>query len=174
MQRGVRFPRRRGFRRCACVARRDAAACAPAEGARAWILDNRELFRLSPTSVADLELVNAAEAIVGDLPTFTAVSIGWHEDVQDARDDIAAAIARVRSSHPSRDGSSRLLLDLSDGRSVEAVLLRALDKDPERRFRTAGEMADALEGVRLSATRVVVSGQVDRLRTRIIELDELR
>jgi 23S rRNA (adenine2503-C2)-methyltransferase len=34
-----------------------------------------------------------------------------------------AGIARVRSSHPSSDGSSRLLLDLSDGRSVEAVLL---------------------------------------------------
>ena len=42
------------------------------------------------------ELLNAAEAIVGDLPTFTAVSIGWHEDVQDARNDIAAAIARVQ------------------------------------------------------------------------------
>ena len=42
------------------------------------------------------ELVNAAETIVGDLPHFTAVSIGWHEDVQDARDEIAAAIARVR------------------------------------------------------------------------------
>ena len=42
------------------------------------------------------ELVNAAETIVGDLPNFTAVSIGWHEDVQDARDAIAAAIERVR------------------------------------------------------------------------------
>ena len=42
------------------------------------------------------ELVNAAETIVGDLPNFTAVSIGWHEDVQDAREAIAAAIARVR------------------------------------------------------------------------------
>ncbi len=42
------------------------------------------------------ELVNAAEAIVGDLPSFTAVSIGWHEDVQDARNDISAAIARVQ------------------------------------------------------------------------------
>ena len=40
------------------------------------------------------ELVNAAETIVGDLPHFAAVSIGWHEDVQDARDAIAAAIAR--------------------------------------------------------------------------------
>ncbi len=42
------------------------------------------------------ELVNAAETIVGDLPHFCAVSIGWHEDVQDARDAIAAAIERVR------------------------------------------------------------------------------
>jgi PTS system mannose-specific IIA component len=42
------------------------------------------------------ELVNAAEMIVGDLPRFTAVSIGWHEDVNDARQDIAQAIERVR------------------------------------------------------------------------------
>jgi len=42
------------------------------------------------------ELVNAAEMIVGDLPQFTAVSIGWHEDVNDAREDIAQAIERVR------------------------------------------------------------------------------
>jgi len=41
------------------------------------------------------ELVNAAETIVGDLPHFTAVSIGWHDDTQDARDEIAQAIARV-------------------------------------------------------------------------------
>jgi mannose PTS system EIIA component len=43
-----------------------------------------------------IELVNATETIVGDLPTFTAVSTGWHEDVQDARNEIAAAIARVQ------------------------------------------------------------------------------
>ena len=42
------------------------------------------------------ELVNAAEMIVGDLPRFTAVSIGWHDDVNDAREEIAQAIARVR------------------------------------------------------------------------------
>ena len=42
------------------------------------------------------ELVNAAETIVGDLPSFTAVSIGWHEDVQDAREEIATAIGRVQ------------------------------------------------------------------------------
>jgi PTS system mannose-specific IIA component len=42
------------------------------------------------------ELVNAAEMIVGDLPQFSAVSIGWHDDVNDAREDIVEAIERVR------------------------------------------------------------------------------
>ncbi|HTI37827.1 MAG TPA: PTS sugar transporter subunit IIA [Vicinamibacterales bacterium] len=44
------------------------------------------------------ELLNAAEMIVGDLPTFAAVSIGWHEDVDQARDAIAQAIDRVRTA----------------------------------------------------------------------------
>ena len=42
------------------------------------------------------ELLNAAEAIVGDLPRFAAVSIGWHDDTDDARDEIRQAIARVQ------------------------------------------------------------------------------
>ena len=42
------------------------------------------------------ELLNAAETIVGDLPQFTAVSIGWHEDTQDAREEIGTAIGRVQ------------------------------------------------------------------------------
>ncbi len=41
------------------------------------------------------ELLNAAEMIVGDLPGFTAVSIGWHDDVTVARDAIAMAIEKV-------------------------------------------------------------------------------
>jgi PTS system mannose-specific IIA component len=45
------------------------------------------------------ELVNAAETIVGDLPHFTAVSIGWHDDTQDAREEIAQEIARVRNDN---------------------------------------------------------------------------
>jgi PTS system mannose-specific IIA component len=47
---------------------------------------------------------------VGDLPRFTAVSIGWHEDVQDARDEIAAAIARVQA-----DDGVLLLTDMFGG-----------------------------------------------------------
>ena len=45
------------------------------------------------------ELVNAAEMIVGDLPQFTAVSIGWHDEVNDARADIEQAIERVRATN---------------------------------------------------------------------------
>jgi PTS system mannose-specific IIA component len=56
------------------------------------------------------ELVNAAEMIVGDLPQFTAVSIGWHEDVNDAREDIAQAIERVRG-----DAGVLLLTDMFGG-----------------------------------------------------------
>ena len=41
------------------------------------------------------ELVNAAETIVGDMPGFAAVSIGWHEDTEDARHEIEQAVARV-------------------------------------------------------------------------------
>ena len=41
------------------------------------------------------ELLNAAETIVGDLPRFAAVSIGWHEDTEDARNEIEQAIQRV-------------------------------------------------------------------------------
>ena len=56
------------------------------------------------------ELVNAAEMIVGDLPHFTAVSIGWHDDVNDAREDIAKAIERVRG-----DDGVLLLTDMFGG-----------------------------------------------------------
>jgi len=50
------------------------------------------------------ELVNAAETIVGELPRFAAVSIGWHEATEDARTEIAQAIARVD------DGAGVLIL----------------------------------------------------------------
>jgi PTS system mannose-specific IIA component len=43
------------------------------------------------------ELLNAAETIVGDLPTFAAVSIGWHDDVELARTEIAETIARMNT-----------------------------------------------------------------------------
>jgi PTS system mannose-specific IIA component len=56
------------------------------------------------------ELLNAAEMIVGDLPRFAAVSIGWHDEVNDAREDIAKAIARVQG-----DEGVLLLTDMFGG-----------------------------------------------------------
>jgi len=41
------------------------------------------------------ELLNAAEMIVGELPQFTAVSIGWHDDVDVAREEIERAVGKV-------------------------------------------------------------------------------
>ena len=56
------------------------------------------------------ELVNAAEMIVGDLPQFVAVSIGWHDEANDARADIANAIERVKG-----DAGVLILTDMFGG-----------------------------------------------------------
>ena len=58
------------------------------------------------------ELVNSAEMIVGDLPHFTAVSIGWHEDVDQAREEIGRAIERVTAT--GEDGQRGSVLVLTD------------------------------------------------------------
>ena len=63
------------------------------------------------------ELLNAAEMIVGDLPRFTAVSIGWHDDVPVATGAMARAIERVDS------GTGVLLLtDMFGGTSSNLAM----------------------------------------------------
>lgn len=59
------------------------------------------------------ELVNSAEMIVGDLTHFTAVSIGWHDDVDHAREEIGRAIERV-SGIASSEGERAGVLVLTD------------------------------------------------------------
>ena len=63
------------------------------------------------------ELLNAAETIVGDLPHFTAVSIGWHDDVDRAREEIGRAIERVRAKAgtPEAPGGVLVLADMFGG-----------------------------------------------------------
>ena len=62
------------------------------------------------------ELLNAAEMIVGDLPHFAAVSIGWHDDVDQARDGIGKAIERVRGkAGPESNGGVLVLTDMFGG-----------------------------------------------------------
>ena len=51
------------------------------------------------------ELVNSAEMIVGDLPHFAAVSIGWHDDVDHAREEIGRAIERVQQTLSATAGN---------------------------------------------------------------------
>jgi PTS system mannose-specific IIA component len=56
------------------------------------------------------ELVNSAEMIVGDLPHFTAVSIGWHDDVDHAREEIGRAIERVARTAGGEGGPASVLV----------------------------------------------------------------
>jgi PTS system mannose-specific IIA component len=60
------------------------------------------------------ELVNSAEMIVGDLPHFASVSIGWHEDVDHAREEIQAAIGRVGASAGGTETEPADVLVLTD------------------------------------------------------------
>jgi mannose PTS system EIIA component len=60
------------------------------------------------------ELVNSAEMIVGDLPHFAAVSIGWHDEVDRAREEIGRAIARVGVSAGGTGDQPASVLVLTD------------------------------------------------------------
>lgn len=103
------------------------------------------------------ELVNAAEMIVGDLPQFTAVSIGWHEDVNDARGDISLAIERVKGEHgvlivtdmfggtPSNIGMTFLKTDeveVITGVNLPMLIKLASLKSPSGLLAVAREMRD--------------------------------
>ena len=76
------------------------------------------------------ELLNAAETIVGDLPHFTAVSIGWHDDVDRAREEIGRAIERVRekAGTPEAPGGVLVLADMFGGTPAN-LGVTFLDKD---------------------------------------------
>jgi PTS system mannose-specific IIA component len=74
------------------------------------------------------ELLNAAEMIVGDLPRFTAVSIGWHEDTNDAREEIAAAVAKVRQG---QDGQAVLIVTDMFGGTPSNLAMTFLGPDVE-------------------------------------------
>lgn len=57
-----------------------------------------------------IELLNAAEAIVGDVQNVAAVSIGWHDDVDIARTMIEKGIQRIESG-----GGVLILTDMFGG-----------------------------------------------------------
>lgn len=56
------------------------------------------------------ELLAAAETVIGDLSHIVAVSIGWHDDVDAAKNEIARAIKNV-----SQDVGVLLMTDMFGG-----------------------------------------------------------
>lgn len=67
------------------------------------------------------ELLAAAETVVGNMSHITAVSIGWHDDVELAKDEIARAIKKVSA------GSGVLVLtDMFGGTptNISAMFIR--------------------------------------------------
>ena len=56
------------------------------------------------------ELLSAAETIIGHFKHITAVSIGWHDDVEAAKNEIRRAVERV-----SEGGGVLLMTDMFGG-----------------------------------------------------------
>jgi PTS system mannose-specific IIA component len=67
------------------------------------------------------ELVAAAETVVGELDHIVAVSIGWHDDVETAKEEIAGAIKKV-----SRGNGVLVLTDMFGGTptNISAMFLK--------------------------------------------------
>lgn len=72
------------------------------------------------------ELVAAAETVVGDIPHVAAVSIGWHDDVELAKDEIERAISKV-----SEGAGVLLLTDMFGGTptNISAMFLKEGEVD---------------------------------------------
>ena len=62
------------------------------------------------------ELVNAARQIVGEIPRIAAVSIGWADDMNVAREDIERALAEVG------EGGALVLTDMFGGTPTNVML----------------------------------------------------
>jgi PTS system mannose-specific IIA component len=99
------------------------------------------------------ELLNAAETIVGDLPQFAAVSIGWHEDTQDAREEISQAIGLVQ-----RGQGVLILTDMFGGTPSNLAMTFLAEQNVEVitgvnlpmliKLASLGEQADLLSAAR--------------------------
>ena len=72
------------------------------------------------------ELLAAAETVVGSLNHIAAVSIGWHDDVELAKDEISRAIKKVS------DGNGVLLLtDMFGGTPTNISAMFIKEKEVE-------------------------------------------
>src|ERR1051325_3747302 len=72
------------------------------------------------------ELLAAAEMIIGPISFITAVSIGWHDDVDAARDEVQRAITRV-----SQGAGVLLLTDMFGGTPTNIASMFLDDENVE-------------------------------------------
>jgi len=72
------------------------------------------------------ELLAAAEMIVGQVSHITSVSIGWHDDVDAARNEIERAIARV-----SQERGVLILTDMFGGTPTNIASMFLAEKQIE-------------------------------------------
>ena len=72
------------------------------------------------------ELVAAAEMIVGPVPHITAISIGWHDDMDASRNEIERAMARV-----SEGRGVLLLTDMFGGTPTNIAAMFLADEKVE-------------------------------------------
>ena len=100
------------------------------------------------------ELLNAAETIVGELPQFAAVSIGWHEDTGDAREEIAQAVARVQQ------GQGVLILTDMFGGTPSNLAMTFLGQDVEVLTGVNLPMLIKLAGLKDQATLLDVAREM--------------
>ena len=97
------------------------------------------------------ELLAAAEMIVGPISHIAAVSIGWHDDVDAARDEVQRAITRV-----SQGAALELPILRWDERWSTASAERAMiDQDMSRAKRAAR--------IDSHAAAVILQAAIDRL-----------
>lgn len=72
------------------------------------------------------ELVAAAETVVGESSHLAAVSIGWHDDVKTAQDEIAGAIKKT-----SQGKGVLILTDMFGGTPTNIAAMFLADGDVE-------------------------------------------
>jgi len=69
------------------------------------------------------ELVDAMQRIIGEVANIEAISIGWHDEVDEARERIRSAVARL-----STDDGLLILTDMFGGTPTN-IALTFLEKD---------------------------------------------
>src|ERR687885_284175 len=72
------------------------------------------------------ELLAAAETIIGNFKHITAVSIGWHDDVEAAKNEIRRAIERI-----SEGGGVLLMTDMFGGTPTNIASMFLQDGEVE-------------------------------------------